>query len=218
MTDEDNHFAVFPYHLSSYTDTDDLPAPIDNPDLIPDDIDEWRQYFPDVKPRACSGDLYTLVLVGFSKPFAKVMKAMAPWFCKEKFRIWKSALQSEKPTLVGWLLFSTALMDIDLLKDAITMAIEGVPVGLQWKMILLGTQGTVLDDQKIKALHVYVDKLDVPMAKPLLLQVYASKTAKDHEFPLGIQMRLVPEIDTILNTKGRKMLKSCTHVKMHGTL
>jgi len=204
MTNEDDKFAVLPYHLSSYQDTDDLPPPIDDPDLVLDDIDEWRQYFPDAKPRARGGDLYTLVLVGFGKPFAKVMKSMAPWFRKKKFRIWQSALQSEKLTSVGWLLFSTPIMDINILKATIMMAIGGVPVSLRWKMILLGTQGTVPDDQKIKALHVYMDELDVPMAKPLLMQLYASKTNEGHKFPLGIHMCLVPEIDTILNTKGRK--------------
>jgi len=45
------------------------------------------------------------VLVGFSKPFPKVMKALAPWFQKKKYGMWQSALQSEKPTLLGWLLF-----------------------------------------------------------------------------------------------------------------
>jgi len=101
MTEEDDKFAVFPYHLSSYKEVDDLPPPIDDPNLVPDDIDEWHQYFPDAKPLARGGDLYTLVLVGLGKPFAKVMKSMAPWFCKHKFGIWQSALQSEKPTSVG---------------------------------------------------------------------------------------------------------------------
>jgi len=142
MTDEDDKFVVFPYHLSSYQDMDDLP-PIDDPDLIPDDIDEWRQYFPDAKPQAWGGNLYTPVLVHFGKPFAKVMKSMVPWFCKKKFGIWQSALQSEKLALVGWLLFSTPIMDIDILKATITTAIDSVLVGLRWKMILLGTQETV---------------------------------------------------------------------------
>ena len=212
MIDEDDNFAIFPYHLSTVQDSDDLLPTIDDPDLVPDDIDEWRQYFPDAKPRSRGGDLYTPVLVGFGKPFAKVMKALAPWFRKHKFGIWKSALQSEKPTSIGWLLFSTPLMDTDLLQDAIKTSIDGVPVGLRWKMILLGTQGTVPENKKIKALHVYVDELDVPMAKPLLMRLYASKTEEGHAFPLGIRMRLVPEIDTILNTKGRKnaeKLRAC---------
>jgi len=52
-------------------------------------------------------------------------------------------------------------MDIDILKDAITMVIDGVPVSLCWKMILLRTEGSVLESQKIKALHVYINELDV---------------------------------------------------------
>jgi len=132
--------------------------------------------------------------------------------------VWDLAicLTVQKPTSVGWLLFSTPLMDIDILEEAISTSIDGVPVGLQWKMILLGTQGLVPDDQKIKALHVYVDELNVPMAKPLLMQLYAHKTAEGHKFLLGIRMHLVPEIDTILNTKGKKTLKNCAPVKMHG--
>jgi len=107
MTDEDGCFMVFLYHLSSYKEIDNLPLPINDPNLILDDINEWHQYFPDAKPQAWGSDLYTLVLVGFGKPFAKVMKSMVPWFCKKKFGIWQLALQSKKPTLVGWLLFST---------------------------------------------------------------------------------------------------------------
>jgi len=44
--------------------------------------------------------------------------------------------------------------------------------------------GVGMNDQKIKALHIYIDKLDMPMAKPLLMQLYVSKTAEDHEFPI----------------------------------
>jgi len=143
---------------------------------------------------------------------------MAPWFHKNKFSIWQSALQSEKPTSISWLLFSTPLMDINTLKEVITSAVNGVLVSLCWKMILLGTQGSVLENKKIKVLHVYIDKLEILMAKPLLMWLYASKTAEGHEFPLGIHMHLVPEIDTILNTKGRKMQTNCGLVKMLGSL
>jgi len=217
MLEEDDQFAVFPYHLSSYKDLDDLPPTIYDLDLVLDDIDKWYQYFLDAKPRAHSGNLYTLVLVSFSKPFSKMMKSMAPWFCKNKFDIWQLALQSEKLTSIGWLLFLTPLMDIEILKEVITSVINGVLVGLHWKMILLGMQGSVPENKKVKVLHVYVDELDISMAKPLLMQLYASKTAEGHEFPLGICMHLVPEIDTILNTKGRKMPTSCGHVKMLGS-
>jgi len=64
--------------------------------------------------------------------------------------------------------------------------------------------GSILKEQQIKTLHIYVNELDMTLAKPLLMQVYASKMAKDHEFLLGIWMQLVSEIDTIFNTKAWK--------------
>jgi len=55
-------------------------------------------------------------------------------------------------------------------------------------MILLGRQSSISKDQQVKALHVYVDNLDVLMAKLLLMDLYASKTKENHEFLLGICM------------------------------
>jgi len=95
-------------------------------------------------------------------------------------------------------------MDTNILKTVILAAIYGIPVGLWWKMIHLGTQGRVKPEDQIKALHLYVDKADLNMAKPLLMVLYPSKPGEDHTFPMGIQMQLVPEIDLVLNQKGRK--------------
>jgi len=61
------------------------------------------------------------------------MKALAPWFHKKQFGLWQAALQSEKPMSLGWLLFSTQIMDIDVLKEAISTCINGVPLGLDGK-------------------------------------------------------------------------------------
>jgi len=80
MVEEDDCFVVLPYHLSNYEDPEDLPPPINDQDSVPDDIDEWLQYFPQAKPHMKGGDLYMLALVGLGKPFPKVMKA--PWFHK----------------------------------------------------------------------------------------------------------------------------------------
>jgi len=76
----------------------------------------------------------------------------------------------------------------------------------------MGMQGSVPKEQQVKALHLYVDELDVAMAKPCLMEVYTSKPPPGHTFPLHIRMRLVPEIDTILNAKGRanaERLRAC---------
>jgi len=71
-------------------------------------------------------------------------------------------------------------------------------------MINMGTQRAVKLEDQVCALHVFIDELDVTMAKPLLMAVFASCPSVDHVFPLHVQMRLVPEIDLVLNMKGQK--------------
>jgi len=60
------------------------------------------------------------------------------------------------------------------LKEQILECIQDIPVGLCWKMINMGTQGQVKESDQVWALHIYVDKLDVRMAKPLLSNLYPS--------------------------------------------
>jgi len=105
MLEADTHFMVFPHNLSEYESTEDLPEPLEDPDLLPSEVEEWLEYFPGARPRACGGDTYTLVLLGFREPFPKVIKETASWLRKSKFGIWKSSLQSEKPVSLGWVLF-----------------------------------------------------------------------------------------------------------------
>jgi len=103
-------------------------------------------------------------------------------------------------------------MDTEVLRGEIALRIGSIPVGLRWKMISMGTQGSVPKDQQVKALHLYVDELDATDTKPRLMEVYTSKPEPGHFFPLQIRMRLVPEIDSILNTKGRsnaERLRAC---------
>jgi len=112
-------------------------------------------------------------------------------------------------------------MDIKLLKDAISDLIENVPVGLCWKMISHSSQGAIPKEQQVKALHVLVDELDIPMAKPLIMALYTNSPSANHQFPLHIQMHLVPEMDAVLNTKGRQnvdKLRACQNTWSSGKL
>jgi len=137
------------------------------------------------------------------------------------FGIWKAYLQLEQPTSLGWLLFSTQMMDVELLQEAISDQMENIPVSLHWKTISQGLQGTIPKNMQVKALHVLVDELDVPMAKPLLTALYMSKLSEDHQFPLHVCMQLVLEIDAILNTKGHQnvdKLCACQNLWLSGKL
>jgi len=155
--EEDKQFVVFPYHLSSYNLVNELPPLVDDVETLPDEVKDWLQYFPEAKPRRCGGDIYTPVLIGLSMHFPKFIKKLSPWRKEKKYGLWPSSLQSKKLVSLGWLLFSTNLMDTDILKVAILPYLYDVPVGLQWKMIHLGTQGKVKLEDQIKALHIYVD-------------------------------------------------------------
>jgi len=101
---------------------------------------------------------------------------------------------------------STNTMDIPLLKESILEHIQDIPVGLQWKMINIGMQRAINLADQVQALHIFVDELDVTMAKLLLIALFTSQPGNDHVFPLHVCMRLVPEINSVLNTKGWKML------------
>jgi len=203
MLNADAHFSVFPHNLSKYETLEDLPELIEDPDQLPADVDEWLEYFPVAHLRAHWGYTYTSILLGFHKPFPKVIKVMASWFRKTKICLWKSSLQSERPISLGWLLFLTNTMDIEVLHGEIVLWISSIPVGLHWKMISMGVQGSIPKEQQVKALHLYVDELDAALAKPRLIEAYTSNPAPGHTFLLYIRMWLVPKIDTILNMKGR---------------
>jgi len=201
---EDKHFMVFLYNLSKYWHVEDLPPAIDGIENLLEEADEWIAYFPQAKPRFHGGDIYTAVLICLSIPFPKYIKKFSGW-CKEKeCGLWLATVQTEKPVSIGWLLFSTFSMDVVVLKISIMDTLNRIPVGLYWKMISLGIQGPVKPEDQVKVLHDFVDEMDAAITKPRLMEVYSSWPKEDHNFLLKIWMRLVLEMDLVLNTKGCK--------------
>jgi len=201
MAEEDPNFVVYPYKLSNYKSVEDLPPLIKTPDDLPDDIDEWLEYFPQAKP-CISSNTYTMLLISLSIPFPKLVKILVGG-CKTRGLAFKrhTSNWSNPPHSAGYCFLHIPWND-ELLKEAISDQMENILVGLCWKMISQGSQGAIPKNQQVKALHVLVDALDINMAKPLITALYTSRPLEDHQFPLHIQMRLVLEMDTILNTKG----------------
>jgi len=79
LVDEDPNFVVYPYNLSAFESVKDLPPPIETSEDIPDNIDDWLEYFPGAKPRLSGGNTYMAVLIGMSKPLPKVVKILSAW-------------------------------------------------------------------------------------------------------------------------------------------
>jgi len=98
---EDKQFMVFPYNLSHYKQVNDLPGSITNIESLPEEVDEWLQYFLQAKPRAKGRNVYMAVLIGLSMPFITFIKKISPWCKEKKFGMWESSLQSEKLSLSG---------------------------------------------------------------------------------------------------------------------
>jgi len=98
------------------------------------------------------------------------------------------------------------MTNTEILKKDISRFIEDIMVSLIWKMILLGTQGQIPKENQVRALHVYMDEMDVAAAKPCLMELYEGNTQVGHVFPLHIRMRLVPKIDSVLNMKRRRKI------------
>jgi len=130
------------------------------------------------------------------------MKEQNAWFKETRYGLWEATIQTESPISVGWLLFSTNNTNTEILKREISKFIEDIPVGLRWKMISLGTQGKIAKENQVQALHIYVDEMDALAAKPRLMELYTGNASIDHQFPLHMRMRLVPEIDSVLNMQG----------------
>jgi len=143
MQEADHKFTVFPHNLSQYRSLTSLPLALDDPELLPTEVDDWLVYFPQAKPQFQGGNVYMTVLIGTSMPLGRIMKAQSNWFKETRFGLWEVNIQTEAPILVGWLLFSTNNINTEILKCKISKFLEDIPVGLHWKMISLGTQGKI---------------------------------------------------------------------------
>jgi len=217
FVEEDPHFVVYPYKLSAYELIDDLPPLIETPDDIPDDIDEWLKYFPGAKLQMTGGDMCTALLVGMSKPLPKVVKSLSAWLCNKKFGLWQAYLQLEQLTSLGWLLFSTQMMNVEQLKEAISDEIGNIPVGLHWKTISHGSQGSIPKDQQVKALHVLVDELDVNLAKPLIMALYSSKPPRTINFLFTFGCISSQKWMGSSTLRAARMSKNFVLVRRHGS-
>ena len=82
-------------------------------------------------------------------------------------------------------------------------------IALRWRVV---SKGRVVKNTKakpVRALHV-----EVVMEDRITAQIYLQKTYHTDvmQFPLGIQMPLVPEMITLLNSQAKT---KATHLKAH---
>lgn len=127
------------------------------------------------------------------------------WFLKSyQFGLYPRSVQAENISCIRWLLHSsTRSINCKNLQDAISKRFDDkYEVGCRYCMISLGRRGKVPKENQVKAIHIECDSADQFELKIALSKIYAS--SKNEDYPHGIRMRLVPEINYMISPETRQ--------------
>jgi hypothetical protein len=116
----------------------------------------------------------------------------------QQFRLYPCTVQAENIFVIGWLFYSTRDVNCVSLQSALERRFKRrFEVGCRYRMISLGRRGAIPKDEQVKAIHIECDSAVQFELKAALSKIYAS--AKNKEYPNGIRMRLVPEINSMIS-------------------
>jgi hypothetical protein len=197
LWNEDSHMVIYPW---SDTNLRTHPALVGVNEL-PASIGTLRRYFSRINPRPAGGQIYVLVRLGLNVPMSDIMESAGWWLKDRQHGFWPRAIQAEETVTIGWLLYSTRSMDLNVLQDKLLTDDPRLEVGLRWRLISLGQTGPIPKEQQVRAIHVEADKNQVDTVKPILYQIYG--TSSQGPFPNGVKMRLVPEITPLMGPHSR---------------
>ena len=130
-----------------------------------------------------------------------IMEGVGWWLREQQHGLWERSIQAEDTTVIGWLLNSLREMDLSALQEALFAMDPQLEVGLRWRLISLGRSGPIPEEQRVRAVHIEVDKTKVEAIKPILYRIYGHDSVGP--FPSGIKMRLVPEITPLMGLASR---------------
>ena len=135
--------------------------------------------------------MYVSVYLGHDRSFKELHSEVEWWLAQNGYGWYQKALQCEKSSVVGWLLYSTIDMDRELLTAEIMKAV-GVKVGLRFRTISVNSRQSLSNDQKVGAIHVEIDESNYFADKARLEDLYTA--SREVGFPLDIKLRLCPPI------------------------
>jgi len=193
----DDSITLFPWALNSKC------AKIKDARSIPDQMGSFKTFFHQANPKVAGGHVYMRVWLGHDKDPALLHKDLLWWMQKEQHGLYRRSVQAENISGVGWLLYSTRDIDCAALQSAIEKRLGNkYEVGCRFKMISLGRRGAVPKENQIKAIHIECDTSVHFDVKVALSKIYAS--AKNEDYPNGIRLRLVPEINSMISPETRQ--------------
>jgi hypothetical protein len=193
----DDSLVVYPWFKKSAAPT------IKHARSIPENMGAFKTYFHQAQPKVVGGYLYMRVWLGHDKPPKPLAEDLGWWLKNQQFGLYPRSVQAENITGIGWLLYSTKEVNCEALKAAIEKRLgDKFEIGCRYKMISLGRRGAVPKENQIKAIHIECDsevQFDVKVALSL---IYAS--AKNLDYPNGVRMRLVPEVNSMIAPDTRQ--------------
>jgi len=127
---------------------------------------------------------------------ATLVDKMGPWLRATKQGMWPRQLPLvEQTKCIGWLLYSAPEYDLEELRRLLKR-LTGVDVALRFRCIQDSRPAKATQTPSTKAIHIEVDK-SIPALQLTGHERTYSVTART--FPLGIKMRLVPDLQTLTN-------------------
>jgi hypothetical protein len=172
-------------------------------DRIPLRLSELQKYFDRSRALQKGGPIYVSAYLGHELPFAVLNKDIKDWMDDQGYGWYLKALQVERSAVVGWLLYSTRDMDLQVLADKIFELVL-VRTGLRWRPITVPGGENLPADRKVSAIHVEVDRATYIRDKAKIQDLYSA--TRTGEFPLGIKFRLVPQSLDIMDPRSAAKL------------
>ena len=199
LRDSDSSIVVYPWYAENFDS--ELPPLIGMANL-PAKMAKIKKYFNGISPIPAGGIKYCKVFLGHKEEMSDILESEGWWMKNNNHGIWRLPLQVDRTRSIGWLLFSLRDMDKNILQEAISRHIK-YNVGLRWKMINTGSRTKTPAKERVFAIHIEAEADDADCTRAALEVTYSSKAKK---FPNGIRMRLVPEMNRLVNTEARAMV------------
>jgi len=183
--------------------------PIDQPDTIAVSLSQLQVYVPGRQSAPTNQMQHYQLFLRMSLLAHQLLEQICPWLHATHQGLWPHPIaMAEKTVCLGWLLYSAPEYNREAISQAIYKA-TGVTVALRLRKINQGKSWRVPTlATPILALHLEVDSREQRRSRKKIATIY---TIHSKEFPLGIRMRLVPELHTLNNPATRMQVTELQH-------
>jgi hypothetical protein len=143
------------------------------------------------------------IWLGHDKDPEMLQSDLKWWMRDQQYDLYRRSVQAENISIIGWLLYSTRSVNCASLQLALEKRFDNkYEVGCRYRMISLGKKGGIPRDQQVRAIHIECDSSIQQDLKLALSKIYPS--VKNVDYPNGVGMRLVPEMNAMISPETRQ--------------